>query len=77
VLTHPAYSSDQAHSDFYLFGAFKDGLLSTDLETDDDVISVVSTWLHEHEKTRYREGIHTLVLCWCRSVEVDENFVQK
>jgi hypothetical protein len=36
--------------------------LSMELETDDDMISVVSTWLHD--------------LCLCKSVYVGENFVQ-
>jgi histone-lysine N-methyltransferase SETMAR len=77
VLPHPFYSPDLAHSDFHLFGALRNDVCSLKFKTDDDVIGDVRTWPYEQDKEWYRQGIHALVSCWCKAVEVDGDFVEK
>ena len=46
-------------------------------DTDDDVICTVRTGLCEQDKAWYWLGVHTLVPCWHKFMEVDRVFVEK
>jgi hypothetical protein len=76
VLPHPPNSPDLAPSDFHLFGSLKDALCGTHFEDDNSVIEAVRKWLHMHDKSWYRPGIHALVPCWCKVVQVDGDYVE-
>jgi hypothetical protein len=41
------------------------------------VIRAVRTWLREQETSWYREGMHALVSCWRKAIDVDGDFVEK
>jgi hypothetical protein len=43
----------------------------------ESVIRAVRTWLREHETSWYREGMHALVSCWRKAVDVDGDYVEK
>ena len=60
-----------------MFGPLKDALRGTRFEDDDSVIRAVRTWLSEQETSCYREGMHALVSCWRKAVDVDGDYVQK
>jgi len=77
VLPHPPYSPDLAPSDFHLFGPLKDALHGTRFEDDESVIHEVKTWLREQEMSWYREGMHALVLRWCKVIGIDGDYVEK
>jgi histone-lysine N-methyltransferase SETMAR len=77
VLPHPPYSPDLASKDFHLFGAIKYAVCSVKFETDDDVISVVKTCLHEQDKEWYQQSIYALFSHWHKAVELDGDFVEK
>jgi len=64
-----------AITDFHLFRVQKNVNCSTKFETDDDVIHIVRTWLHEQNTAWYQQGIHTLALCWHRAIDLEGNFV--
>jgi hypothetical protein len=64
-------------SDFHLFGPLKDALHGTRLEEDESVTHAVRTWLREQETSWYREGMQTLVSCWCKAIDVDGDYVEK
>jgi len=50
VLFSPTYSSNLTPSDFHPFGALKDALCTTKFETDDSVICIGRSWLHEQDQ---------------------------
>jgi histone-lysine N-methyltransferase SETMAR len=77
VLPHPPYSPILALSDFHLFGRLKDTLCGTRFEDDESMIHAVRTWLREQETSWYREGMHALVSCRCKAVDVDGDYVEK
>ena len=77
MLPHPPYSPDLAPSDFHLFGPLKDALRGTRFEDDQSMIHAVRTWLHEQETSWYREGMHALLSCWHKAVDVDGDYVEK
>jgi len=58
VLPHPSYSPDLAAPNFHLFRDLKNVVCDTKFETNDDVIHIVRTWLHEQDKDWYWQGIH-------------------
>jgi hypothetical protein len=64
-------------SDFHFFGSLKDALRGTHFEDDNSVIEVVTKWLCRQDKGWYRQGIHSLVPCWCKAVQVGGNLVEK
>jgi hypothetical protein len=49
----------------------------TRFEDDESVIRAVRTWLREQETSWYREGMHALVSCWCKAVDLDGDYVEK
>jgi len=53
VLPHPSYSPDLAAPNFHLFRDLKNVVCDTKFETNDDVIHIVRTWLHEQDKDWY------------------------
>jgi histone-lysine N-methyltransferase SETMAR len=77
VLPHPSYSPDLTLSDFHLFGALKDAMRGTHFEDDDSVIEAVRKWLRRQGKSWYRQGIHALVPCGRKAVQVDGDYVEK
>ena len=49
----------------------------TKFEDDESVIHEVKTWLREQEMSWYREGMHALVLRWCKVIGIDGDYVEK
>jgi hypothetical protein len=68
---------DLALSDFHLFGSLNDALCGTHFEDDKSVIEAVRKWLHRHDKSWYRQGIHALIPCWGKAVQADGDYVEK
>ena len=77
VLPYPPCSPDPAPSDFHLFGPLKDMLHGTRFEDDESMILAVRTWLHEQETSWYREGVHALVSCWRKAVDLDGDYMEQ
>jgi histone-lysine N-methyltransferase SETMAR len=77
VLPHTPYSPDLAPSDFPLFGSLKYALRGTHFEEDYSVTEAVRKWLRRQDKSWYRQGIHALVPCWRKAVQVDDDYVEK
>jgi len=46
-------------------------------EVDESVIRAVRTSLRKQETSWYREGMHALVSRWCKTVDVDGDYVEK
>ena len=57
VLKHPPYSPDLAPSDFHLFGLVKAALRGQRFTSDEEVKTVVHSWLAAQPKTFFNEGI--------------------
>jgi hypothetical protein len=77
VLPHSPYSPGLAPSDFHLFGSLKVALRGTHFQDDNSVIEAVRKWLRRQGKSWYRQGIHALVPCWRKAVQVDGDYVEK
>jgi hypothetical protein len=77
VLPHSPYSPRLASSDSQPLGDLKDAIRGTIFDTDGNVIHAVTIWLCEQDKTWYQQGIHILVPRWCKTTEVEGDFVEK
>jgi hypothetical protein len=42
-----------------------------------NMIRAMRTWLREQETSWYREGMHVLVSCWRKAIDVDGDCVEK
>ena len=62
---------------FNFLGPLKDALRGTMFEDDEIVTRAVRTWLREEETSWYREGVHALVPCWRKAVDVDGDYMEK
>lgn len=76
MLPCPPYSSDLAPSDFHLLGPLKDAARRTQFESYDDLVSAVRIWMRQQNEERYRSGVHALVLCRRKAVELRGEFVE-
>jgi len=59
LLPHTAYLPDLAPSDFYLFPKLKENICGQVFDSDDDIMSVVDTWLHDQDRVFYEHGLKT------------------
>jgi len=41
------------------------------------MIRAVRTWLRVQETSWYMEGMHALVSCWRKAIDVDGDYVEK
>ena len=77
VLEHPAYSPDQAPSDFLLFGPLKDALRGRRFAADDEVKEAVHDWLHSQPQTFFSNGIKKLTDRWAKCIEEKGDYIEK
>jgi hypothetical protein len=52
-------------------------LCGTHFEDDNSVTDAVRKWLRRQDKSWYRQGIHALVPCWHKAIQVDGDYVEK
>ena len=77
VLEHPAYSPDQAPSDFHLFGPLKNALRGRRFAADDEVKEVVHDWLRSQPQTFFSNGIKKLTDRWAKCIEKKGDYIDK
>ena len=41
------------------------------------VICAVTTWLRQQQMSWYTEGMHALVSCWHKAIDIDGDYVEK
>jgi hypothetical protein len=76
VLPHPSYSPHLEASNFHIFGELKDAI-STEFETNDDMIHIVRIWLHE-DRVWYQQSLQKcicslLVIKWTHTLWSESN----
>ncbi|GBM60594.1 hypothetical protein AVEN_83537-1 [Araneus ventricosus] len=73
----PPYSPDLAPSDFHLFRHLKHHLGGNHYNDDEDVKTVVTSWLSEQAASFYEEGIQNLVVRYDKCLNKPGSFVEK
>ena len=77
ALPHPAYSSDLAPSDYFLFLQLKRHLKGNHYDSDEEVLAAVRQWCQEQSPEFFADGIRQLVLRWQLCVDRDGDYVEK
>jgi len=79
LLSHPSYSPDLAPSDFYLFPKLKENIRGQVFDSDDDIMSVVDTWLHDQDRVFYEHGLKQPEKRWQKQkcIDVHGDYVEK
>jgi hypothetical protein len=78
VLPHPPYSPDLEASNFHPFRDLQDAVCGTEFETNDHVIHILRTWLHEQDRVWYWQGLHKctcslLAIKWTQTLWIESN----
>ena len=76
LLQHPIYSPDLASSDYHLFAPLKDAIRGHKFSSYEAVQKAVHEWLCDQPKTFFSDGIHKLVDCWNKCIEVGGDYVE-
>ncbi|GFN82011.1 histone-lysine N-methyltransferase SETMAR [Plakobranchus ocellatus] len=76
ILPHPAHSTDQAPSDFHLFGPLKRHLGGMAFETEDDLISELRNWFDNLDVDFFRVGINSLLSRWQKCIDLHRDYVE-
>jgi len=71
VLSHAAYSSDLALSDFHLFRSMAHGLAKQQFKTYEEVKIWLDSWFSSKEEKFFWDGIHNLPKRWEKCVASD------
>ncbi|GFO12656.1 histone-lysine N-methyltransferase SETMAR [Plakobranchus ocellatus] len=77
TLPHPAYSSDLAPSDYYLFPQLNKYLKGYHYDNDEEVIADVRRWCRGQSSEFFADGVRQLVKHWRLCVDRDGDCVEK
>jgi histone-lysine N-methyltransferase SETMAR len=77
IFDHPPYSPDLASSDYHLFTKMKVWLASQRFHTNEELMDAVNNWLHNLAAPFFDGGLQKLVSQYDKSVNLDDNCVEK
>ncbi|GFO10054.1 transposase [Plakobranchus ocellatus] len=77
TLPHPAYSSDLAPSDYYLFRQLKKYLKGHPYDNDEEVIADVRRWCRGQSSEFLTDGMRQPVKRWRLCVDRNSDYVEK
>jgi len=77
LLKHPAYSSDLAFSDYYLFPNLKKFLAEKRFTSNDEAIAAVNGYFANLPESHFNDGIELLKKRWNKCFEVSGDFIEK
>jgi hypothetical protein len=75
-LNHPAYSSDIALSDYYVFSYLKKFMRGKNFSSDDEAIQTVEDYLRDLHSEFFCQGIESLCDRWQRVVASEGQYIQ-
>lgn len=76
VMNYPPYRTHLKPNDLYLFALFRKHLANEWFVTDTDMTEVFISWLQTLETNFFHPGIHSLVLCWDKCLNVSGDCVE-
>jgi histone-lysine N-methyltransferase SETMAR len=75
IFDHPSYSLDLASSDYHLFTKLKVWLATQRFHTNEELMHVVTNWLHNLAAPFFDAGLQKLVSRYDKCLNVDGNCV--
>ena len=73
----PAYSSDLAPSDFFLFPNLKKDIRGLHFRSDEEVVTAVEEWVNGKDPNFFSSGLTALEHRWSKCITLEGNYIGK
>ena len=77
LIPHPAYSSDLAPSDFFLFPNLKKDIRGLHFRSDEEVVTAVEKWVNGKDPDFFSSGLMALERHWSKCITLESNYIEK
>ena len=77
LVPHPAYSPDQAPSDFFLFQNLKKDIRGLHFQSDEEVLTAVEEWVNGKDPDFFSSGLMALEHRWSKCITLEGNYIEK
>ena len=77
LIPHPAYSSDLAPSDFFLFPNLKKDICGLHFRSDEEVVTTVEEWVNGNDPDFFSSGLMALEHRWSKCITLEGNYIKK
>ena len=77
LLPHPAYSSDLASSDFFLFPNLKNDTRGCRFRSEEEVVTVVEEWVNGKDPDFFSSGLMALEHRLSKCITLEGNYLEK
>ena len=77
LIPHPAYSSDLAPSDFFLFPNLKKDIRGLHFRSDEEVVTAVEQWVSGKDPDFFSSGLMALEHRWSKCITLEGNCIEK
>ena len=74
---HPAYSPDEAPSDFFLFPDLKKDIHGFYFRSDEEVVTAVEEWVNGKGPDFFSSGLMALEHRWSKCITLEGNYIEK
>ena len=77
LIPHPAYSPDQAPSDFFVFPNLKKDTHGCHFRSDEEVVMAVEEWVNGKDPDFFSSGLMALEHRWSKCITLEGNNIEK
>ena len=77
LIPHPAFSPDQAPSDFFLFPNLKKDIHGLHFWSDEEVVTAVEEWVNGKDPDFFSSGLMALEHRWSKCITLEGNYLKK
>ena len=77
LIQHPAYSSDLAPSDFFVFQNLKKNIRGRHFRFDEEVATAVEEWVNGKDTDFFSSGLMALKHRWSKCITLEGNYIEK
>ena len=77
LIPHPAYSSDLAPSDYFLFPNLKKDIRGRHFRSNEDVAAAVEEWVKDKVPGFFSSGLMALEHRWSKCIILEGNYIEK
>ena len=77
LIPHPAYLSDPAPTDFFLFPNLKKDICGLHFWSDEEVVMAVEEWINRKDPDLFSSGLMALEHRWSKCITLEGNNIEK
>ena len=77
LIPYPAYSSDLAPSNFFLFPNLKKDIRGLHFRSDEEVVTAVEELVNGKDSDFFRSGLMALEHRWSKCITLEGNYIKK